>query len=122
MADIPNFTDFSNQWFDLANDIYSTYIKSLVKGQEQALGLTKTLLDKSDTAQADGKRLVEDYANQVQRAQQLLQSVIQGNIKSGTEILNQYRADANANLAELNAKLEELQHRIETQLKGGKTE
>jgi polyhydroxyalkanoate synthesis regulator phasin len=122
MADTPNFTDFSNQWFDLANDIYSTYIKSLVKGQERALELTKTLLDKADNAQADGKRLVEDYANQVQRAQQLLQSVIQGNIQSGTEILNQYRADANANLAEMNAKLEELQHRIETQLKGGKKE
>jgi polyhydroxyalkanoate synthesis regulator phasin len=100
------------QWLELANDVYHTYIRSLVSGQERAMELTRFLIGQAESFQNEGKGLVEEYAKQVQQAQQLLQSVVQGNIKSGTELVNQYRQTGETTISEMNARVEALQARL----------
>jgi polyhydroxyalkanoate synthesis regulator phasin len=101
-----------SQWLELANEVYRTYVKSLVSGQERAMELSKFLIDQAETFQNEGKVIVEDYAKQVQQAQQLLQSVVQGNLKSSTDLVNQYRQTSETTIAEINTRLEALQARI----------
>ncbi|MEI6045657.1 MAG: hypothetical protein WCS37_15025 [Chloroflexota bacterium] len=100
------------QWLELANEVYRTYVKSLASGQERAMELSKFLIGQAETFQNEGKVIVEDYAKQVQQAQQLLQSVVQGNLKSSTDLVNQYRQTSETTIAEINARLEALQTRI----------
>ena len=101
-----------SQWLELANDIYGTYVKSLVVGQERAMELTKFLIGQAESFQTEGKGLVEEYAKQVQQAQQLLQNVVQGNIKGGSEMINQYRKTGDATITEMNARVEALQAKL----------
>jgi polyhydroxyalkanoate synthesis regulator phasin len=105
-------TALGGQWLELANDIYGTYVKTLVVGQEKAMELTKLLISQAESFQTEGKGLVEEYAKQVQQAQQLLQNVVQGNIKGGSEIINQYRQTGEATISEMNARVEALQSKL----------
>jgi polyhydroxyalkanoate synthesis regulator phasin len=107
-----NIANLSSQWLELANDVYRTYVKSLVVGQERAMELTKFLIDQTESFQNEGKGLVEEYAKQVQQAQQLLQNVVQGNIKGGSELINQYRQTGEATISEMNARVEALQAKL----------
>jgi polyhydroxyalkanoate synthesis regulator phasin len=107
-----NIANLSSQWLELANDIYRTYVKSLVVGQERAMELTKFLVDQTESFQNEGKGLVEEYAKQVQQAQELLQNVVQGNIKGGSELINQYRQTGETTITEMNARVEALQAKL----------
>ena len=109
-----NYFDVSNKWFELANDTYRTYVKSLVWGQERALELSKVMVGQADAYQAQGKGLVEEYAGQLQRTQQLFQTIWQEGLKNNMELVNQYRVATNANLADLNSRLDTLQTKLET--------
>jgi len=107
-------TDVTNKLFELANDTYRTYVKSLVWSQERALELTKVLVGQADSFQTQGKGLVEEYANQIQRSQQLFQTIWQETVKTNTELVNQYRVVTNENLNDLNSRLDTLQTKLET--------
>jgi len=115
-----NYYEVTNKWFELATDAYRTYIKSLVWSQERVLEVTKTLAGQADKYQDQSKGLVDEYTNQVQRAQELTQSTWQQLAKNTTEVVNQYRAATNANIAEMNERVNEMQTRVETASKNGK--
>jgi len=114
------YKEATNKWFELANDTYQTYVKSVVWGQEQVLGLTKTIADQSKVYQVDTKGLTEEYKNQVEKVQQLTQTLWQDMLKNTTEVVNQYRVATNANLTDLNERIDELQNRIEAVIKPAK--
>ncbi len=113
MSEKTSMNQAGMQWFELANDIYSTYVKNLIKGQERLLELSKSMVSQASNYQAEGKTLLEEYANQVQRAQQLMQQVVQQNMDSSMELINQYRTTANSTLADMNKRLDDLQVKLE---------
>jgi polyhydroxyalkanoate synthesis regulator phasin len=115
-----NYYEVTNKWFELATDAYRTYIKTLVWSQERVLEATKTLAGQADKYQDQSKGLVDEYASQVQRAQELTKTTWQQLLKNTTEVVNQYRAATNANIAEMNERVSELQTRVETAAKPGK--
>jgi polyhydroxyalkanoate synthesis regulator phasin len=115
-----NYLDATNKWFELATDAYRTYIKSLVWSQERVLEVTKTLAGQADKYQDQSKGLVDEYANQVQRAQELTKSTWQQMLKNTTEVVNQYRATTNANIAEVNERVGEFQKQVESAAKPSK--
>ncbi|HEX2914685.1 MAG TPA: hypothetical protein VH186_28045 [Chloroflexia bacterium] len=112
-----NYNDVSKQLFELANEAYRTYVKSLVWTQERALALTKAVVEQLNTFENEGKGLVEEYTNQVQRAQQIFQGIWQENVKSGSDLVNQYRLATNQNLADINARLDAVQSKMEVPAK-----
>ena len=109
-----NYVDTTNKWFELATDAYRTYIKTLVWSQERVLEVTKTLAGQADKYQEQSKGLVDEYTSQVQRVQELAQSTWQQMLKNTTEVVNQYRATTNANIAEMSDRVNELQTRVES--------
>jgi len=114
MTDNKTAFDVSNKWFELANDTYRTYVKTLVWSQERALELTKTMVGQADSYQRQGKGLVEEYSEQLQRAQQLFQGTWEKMVNNSVEMMNQYRAATNASLTDLNSRLDSIQTKIET--------
>ncbi len=112
------YNEITNKWFELANDAYRTYFKTMVWGQEQALEWTKTLIGQSDTKQ--GKALADEYSAQWKRAQELTQTTWDQMLKNTTEVWNQFRAATNTNIADVNARLDEIQNRLESSVKPGK--
>lgn len=115
-----NYFDVTNKWFELATDAYRTYIKTLVWSQERVLEVTKTLAGQADKYQDQSKGLVDEYSSELQRAQELARTTWQQIMKTTTEVVNQYRATTNANLAEMNEQVNEFQNRAEAAAKPGK--
>ncbi len=113
MSNTNNFSGASSQWFDLANDFYKTYIKSLEKGQERTLELTKLMYNQAGNSQEEVKSLLQEYTSQVERAQGLFQNIVRSNLNTGNEMVNQYRDTSKANLEELNTRLNDLQSKIQ---------
>ena len=107
------YTDMSNKWFELAQETYRTYTKSLLWGQERSLELTRTLIGQADATQNQGKGLVEEYANQFQRTTQLWQQTWQESTRASMDMVNQYRTATNANLAEMTERLDNLTPKVE---------
>ncbi len=113
MTENYNYTDMSSKWFELANEAYRTYVKTLVWSQERLLETTKTLVGQADTYQHQSQGLVEEYTGQVQRGQQLWQTMWQETMRNSTEMLNQYRAATNTNMADLSQRIDAMQNRME---------
>jgi len=111
------YTEASNKWFELVNDAYHTYVKTLLWGQERVLELTKTASGQASEYQGQAKELTEEYKKEWERVQKLTQSAWQDLLKNTSEIVNQYRATTNANLADLNERINELQTKIESAVK-----
>lgn len=115
-----NYLDVTNKWFELATDAYRTYIKTLVWGQERVLEVTKTLAGQADKYQDQSKGLADEYASELQRAQELARTTWQQIMKNTTEVVSQYRAAANANLAEMNERVNDFQTKAEAAVKPSK--
>jgi len=107
------YTEYASKWFELSNDTYRTYIKSLIWGQERALEVTRTLIGQSEKIQKEGKGLVQEFTREATTARKFWQGAWQETARNSVEVLNQYRAAANTGISEMNQDLDALQHRIE---------
>lgn len=107
------YTEMTNRWFDLANDTYRTYVKSLMWSQERAMEVTKLMMGQAERFQTEGRTLVQEYTDEAQRGQQILQNMWQEGVRNGTEAVNQFRETTSTNLTELNERMVNLQSKME---------
>ncbi len=110
-----NYSEMTHKWFELTSEAYRTYFKALVWSQEQALELTKMMTSQAEKTNK-GLGLVDEFSGQMQRAQQMSQEAWQQMFKNTTEMVSQYRASTNANIAEITDRMNEFQSKVKAEV------
>lgn len=98
--------------FELGVDTYRTFLKSLIWGQEQSLSLTKDLLTRSNTIQKEGLVLVEEYAGELRRGQQLIQDNWNNAVKYTTDTFKQYSDTTQENFKNMTEQFDKIQTQV----------
>ncbi len=107
-----NTTNTSNKLFELGNETYQTYIKSLIWGQEQLLGFTRDMLTRTETFQREGLKLVDEYTENLRQGQKMVQEVVNNTVQTGQENWNQYRETTRENLETVNENVSKAQAKV----------
>ncbi len=113
------YTEMTNKWFELANDTYRTYVKSLLWTQERTMEYTKMVLGQTEKGQE--KTIADEFNSELKRAQNLTQETFQQMYQNSVDVVNQFRAVTNNNVGDLNERIDEIQAKVEaTATKNGK--
>jgi len=97
-----DWTTTSNKLFELYTDTYYSLVNNLIWGQERMLQFNKTLVAQIEASQTEGKKFVDEYAQQARRAQSIFQEVVEETTKATATNLNTMREASDASVAELN--------------------
>lgn len=102
----------ASKFFELGTDMYRTFLKSVIWGQEQSLGLSKELLQRSQAFQKEGLLLVGEYSTQLQRGQDLLQENWNSVVKYSTDTFKQYSETTQENFKAVTEQFDKIQTQV----------
>jgi polyhydroxyalkanoate synthesis regulator phasin len=94
-----------NQMFDLLNEGYKTYLKSLVWGQERVLEFTKVLVKQAETTQEQGRGLVEEYGKQIRHGSEIVRDAFEQATRNNTNAIKEAQDFAEKNINEVAEKV-----------------
>lgn len=107
-----NTTNTTTKLFELGNETYRTYVKSLIWGQEQLLGFSRDLLTRTETFQREGLKLVNEYTENLRQGQKMIQDVVTNTVQTTQENWNQYRETTRENLETINENVSKAQAKV----------
>lgn len=105
-------TTYNANLFTFGVDLYRSYLKTLIWGQERSLELTKDLLVRSENFQKDGLKLVEEYTANLTNSAGKLQDAVNDTWKKATETFQQYGETTVENLQNASKQFSDVQEKV----------
>lgn len=112
MSENYSYSTVANRVFDITNEMFHTYLKTLTLGQERALNLTRLVAEQSRAYEAQNRALINEFSGEVERTRELVRETVRESAKRGEEVISQARANVSRTVEQTRSALNQTASRV----------